>query len=169
MSEIILSIEELLNINYNILGYYKEKIYNKGEIIEIRYWENFVDNVYKNLKVKEIFNYFKNEINLTIGYNKIIEFYENDNVFATKNITKYFNNIEIFEHDYNKSLNMINEAKVYILNNFPYIEAKNILIDFNNSINLFINGNGDILRNEINNSTLFNETQKNKLLNILTY
>lgn len=169
MSEIILSIEEILNTNYNILGYYKEKIYNKGEIIEIRYWEKIIDNVYSNLKVKEIFNYIKNEINLSVGYNKIIEFYENDIIFATKNMTKYFNEIEIFKHDYNKSINMVNEAKAYVLKNFSYFEAKNILISFNDYINLYINGNGDVLRNEINNSTLFNETQKNELINILTY
>ena len=159
-------------LDYDIMGYHKKRTIIKGELTKVEYYKNFDGVNYSDLIVEETRQYTRNEIGLALYRTQNSKWYlENNTVGLEKTFIKYYTMNEMLSETMTRSTNIINEAKIYLLNNIGYSNGQNFMQSVGNEITLFINGTGQPLRDAVTNSTKEYMTIeiKNAVVEILTF
>jgi hypothetical protein len=163
----------LQNINYNIQGYHKERVFdNKGDVFTLSYYQNYdpVGEVFSNLKVRETRTYTRDNTNGLLTERAIlIEWYIGGNVIATKNLTKYYTSEEGYAMNQRARKNLTNKASMYLVSAVGLADSQNFLNSVATEISIYIEGDIQPLLDAISASTepYMNATVKGTLDSIL--
>jgi hypothetical protein len=150
-----------------------EKIIVKGNLILVNYYKNYdtISKEYSDLVVREHREYLRDENGLIIKRNQKTEWIMMDeSVGLTKNTIKYYNQTEAIQEGIDRRTNILDEAKVYCINNIGLQYSFDLLNSVATYVNLFKDGYTPPLRNVISASTKAYLTTelKNEIVNILT-
>lgn len=182
--------QELLTIDYDILGLHKQRIITKGELREIKYYRNYDQVNYTDLVIKEIRRYIRNPATGLLVY-RLLNIYwynTNDEVgFSVQNRAKHYTFQESREEMKIRRTNIIADAEKYLL----YLLIQNAVtelgveqgqpagfiqsLEFLGSVKFekdyYIDGIGQPLENAISNATqtYMTQTIKDTILDIITY
>lgn len=148
--------ENPMYLDYDIYGLQKQRIIIKGELIETNYFENydFQTEQYSNLIIKESRVYTRDSNGLVIFRIQTTEwFLENDSVGLTNSNVKYYSQKEAIQEGISRRTNMIDEAKVYCINNLGLNYSFDLLNSLETFIGVFKDGYTQPLRDSISAST----------------
>lgn len=153
------------DLNYDILGLYKERKFNKGELYEVNYYGEYdvTGQTYSDLVVKEQRTYYRiNELIHRREMN-IIWYYDSGLSGSTKQTTKYYTIEESLEAGVRRRRQVVSFLKIATLglitttSGVTIIEAEAIakpfLTDNQLVINLYIEGDEEPFKNLLATST----------------
>lgn len=177
----------LESLDYDILGLHKKRTIIAGELTQIDYYRNYdmQTMTYSDLVIRETRTYLRDEVGFP--HTRLLNIYwylENDGIgHSILNRPKYYDFKTATEEVVSRRQNLVAEAKeftftqLFINSGFNKITALTQSATFlanigaGNSINLYIEGNGQALTDAIANCSLEFVTQdiKTGLANILIY
>ncbi len=134
------SIDDPSLIDYDILGLHKKRTIVKGELILVEYFRDFDDiaQVYSDLVVKETRSYVRNQIGLALSRDMEITWYlKNGEIGVIKNTRKFYNSKESMTEGSTRRLNIIEEAKAYVLSVVGKANAFDLLSALKSFIELY--------------------------------
>ncbi len=137
------SIDDPSLIDYDILGLHKKRTIVKGELILVEYFRDFDDiaQVYSDLVVKETRSYVRNQIGLALSRDMEITWYlKNGEIGVIKNTRKFYNSKESMTEGSTRRLNIIEEAKAYVLSVVGQANAFDLLSALKSYIELYKDG-----------------------------
>ena len=104
------------NIDYNILGYYKEETFDsKGDLVSVNYYENYNGTTYSDLKVNETRVYERDAITgLLTKRTTTITWYIDGVEAGTKTTEKYYTAQKGFDRNKNARQNILDKASMYL-------------------------------------------------------
>lgn len=183
-------LNELMVIDYDILGLHKNRIITVGELREINYYRNYDQVTYTDLVIRETRRYIRNPATGLLIYRLLNVYWYNTNdevAFFIENRIKHYSFQESIEEMQTRRRNIIAEAKKYLLylliqdSVIEFGEQTGKMIGFQKSLEFlasvkiqsdyYADGIGQPLEDAINNSTFTYMTQqiKDALLSILVY
>jgi len=112
------------NIDYDILGFNKQRIIIKGELKQVNYYKNYTasSDTYSDLVVSEFRDYIRNDIGLVQYRNQTSNWIMNDNTTGlTLNFTKYYTAEEAIGEGIDRRGNMLAFAKTSLLDGLKAI------------------------------------------------
>ncbi len=182
--------DELLIIDYDILGLHKQRTITKGELREINYYRNYDQVNYTDLVIKENRRYVRNPATGLLVYRLLDIYWYNTNNeigFSIQNRAKHYTFQESREEMKIRRTNIIADAEKYLL----YLLIQNAVtelgveqgqpagfiqsLEFLGSVKFekdyYIDGIGQPLENAISNATqtYMTQTIKDAILDIITY
>jgi len=151
-------------INYDIRGYHKEKIFQYGELREVNYYENFNGGSFSNIVVKEQRSYTRDPIHNLAQYRTATHswYYNNDEIGAEKVTVKYYDSQSSLEEAYQRRQNVINQTKTYTLGALGRTYSFDFLTSVKDEMDLFKEGYIEPLPIAVQNSTKVYLTQQIK-------
>jgi hypothetical protein len=160
-------------IDYDVYGLHKEKIVVKGNLILVNYYKNYdiISKEYSDLVVREHREYLRDENGLAIKRNQKTEWIMMDeSVGLTKNTIKYYNQTEAIQEGIDRRTNIIDETKVYCINNIGLNYSFDLLNTVSVYVSLFKDGYTAPLREAISAlvKPYLTTELKNEIVNILT-
>lgn len=183
---------DLENIDYDLKGLHKKRIFNLGELRVIEYYKNFDLNTqtYNDLVVRETRKYLR-DTNTGLCYSRLINIYwyltNNEIGYSITNRPKYYNFAESRAEIRERRNNLVSDAEAYVLYilslNFSPLEVMTksvaLLTAIKNVKDLYLEGVAEPIINLVasaNNiiddlfidSTLISQV-KTTLLSIFTY
>jgi len=165
--------ENPIHLDYDVYGLQKEKIISKGNLILINYYKNFdtISKQYSDLVIREHREYLRDENGLVTTRKQVTEWIMTDDSVGLTNTTiKYYNQTEAIQEGIERRNNIIDEAKVYCINNIGLQYSFDLLNSVAAYVNLFKDGYTPPLRSAISASTkpYLTTELKNEIVNILT-
>lgn len=148
-----------INVNYNLLGYHKQEIFdNKGDLITLRYFREYdeVNDVFSNKAIEENRTYTRDVTTglLTKRQTTIDWFDESGNNVATKtNVTKYYSAKKGYAKNKRARQNLIDNASMYLLSQVGQTDATAFLRIVKSDINGYVGGDIQPLLDAISSST----------------
>lgn len=106
-------------IDYDVLGFNKKRTITKGELRAVEYYRNYTpsSNTYSDLVVSEFREYFRNAYGLATHRVQTSHWILNDDTTGlTKTFIKYYSQTESIQEGIDRRTNIIDEAKVCVLN-----------------------------------------------------
>jgi len=165
--------ESPIHIDYDVYGLHKEKIIVRGNLILVNYYKNYdtISKEYSDLVVREHREYLRDENGLVTKRNQTTEWIMMDESVGLINATvKYYNQTEAIQEGIDRRTNIIDEAKVYCINNIGLNYSFDLLNTVSVYVSLFKDGYTSPLRSAISASTkpYLTTELKNEIVNILT-
>ena len=115
--DMILSINPPIDIDYDLMGYHKNRIFDKGELVKVVYYENYnpFTNVYSGRAVEELRTYYRvnemlNRRDMTINW-----ILSNDTTGFTKTTRKYYTMLEAIQGGETRRANLISDLKITVI------------------------------------------------------
>ncbi len=113
----IISSHPPVDIDYDLLGYNKKRVFDKGELMHVIYYENFnqATNVYSGKVVEEIRDYYR--INQMLSRREMIInwFLEDGTTGHSKNTVKYYTMLEAIQAGETRRANLISDLKITVI------------------------------------------------------
>ena len=161
-----------VHIDYDVYGLHKEKIIVRGNLVLINYYRSYdkVSKQYDDLVVRESRKYLRDENGLVIERNQKTEWILSDeSVGLVNTTTKFYNQTEAIQEGIDRRTNIIDEAKVYCINNIGLNYSFDLLNNVSSHIVLFKDGLTQPLRDAISASTkvYLTEELKENIIEIL--
>lgn len=168
------SIDDPTLIDYDILGLYKKRTIVKGELVLVEYFREFdeIEQIYSDLIVKETRSYVRNQIGLALKRDMEITWYlKNGEIGIVKNTRKFYNSKEAMTEGSTRRLNIIEEAKSYVLNAVGQANAFDLLSELKSYIELYKDGYRAPLINYVGtvNKAYIDENMRTEIIKILTF
>jgi len=143
------------DIDYNILGYHKQEVFDiKGDLTTVNYHKNYDGVTYSDLKVKEERTYTRDvATGLLIERDTVITWYLDGNEAGTKNTKKYYTAQKGFVNNKRARQNLIDKASMYLFSQIGKTDARIFWGLMKGFVDDYV-ATGDLaLVTEINNST----------------
>ena len=147
-------IDDPSKIDYDILGFHKNRTIVKGELVLVEYYRNYDGTTYSDLVVKETREYFRNPVT-TLAYkrNQVTTWYfDDDSVGLELSFEKFYSPSESIAESITRRTNIIAEAKLYVLMAVGLPYAQDFMMDINDPINLYINGATQFMYDAVQNT-----------------
>lgn len=158
------TLDDPQNIDYDIMGFHKKRIINKGELNTIEYYKNytFSSDTYSDLVVRESRVYTKDSLGIVMYRDLSIDWFLNDDtVGVTKSYRKYYSPDAALQEGIDRRSNIINSAKAVLLRELKNLVGEptnqqyafDFLLGISAQINYFKEGYTQPLKDAVNNST----------------
>lgn len=166
--------ESPIHLDYDIFGLHKNRTIVKGELVLVDYYKNYdpISKMYSDLTVREHREYVRDENGLVKHRNQTTEWIMFDESVGLTNTTvKYYTQKEAIQEGIDRRTNLIDDAKVYCINNLGLNYSFDLLNSLSTFINLFKEGYTQPLKDAISASTkVYLTTQlKEDIINILIF
>lgn len=159
-------------INFNTLGYHKQRTIIKGVLISTKYWRNYEDDTYSDLILEERREFERDEIEIIIYRLLYIDYYFEDGTLGLTHDVgyKYYLGEESIKEGTTRRTNVINEAKYYLVQQVGQSYAFDFLLGVKVLMGYYYDGYTQPLRDAIDISTKTYMTTeiKETLIEILT-
>jgi hypothetical protein len=147
-----------INLDYDILGYHKEKIFDsKGDLTTVNYYKVYDGTTYSDLEIKETRVYTRDATTkLATKRDMTIEWFEDDEVTVafTKITEKYYTPKEGWGVNKRSRQNLLDTASMYLLGQVGLDDSKAFWKTLNQTVVEDYKEIGDLtLVTEINSST----------------
>lgn len=155
------------DLNYDVLGLFKERNFDKGELFEVNYWGSYDPSgkTYSDLVIKELRTYFRENELVVRREMDIVWYYDSGLSGATKHTTKIYTPEESLESGVRRRRQVIANVKITTLgliqavSGISIIEAEVAAKPFLNmyalEISQYIEGDEQPLKDILLNSTAF--------------
>lgn len=151
--------------DYNFYQGYKEKVFEDGELKEVRIWKGFNGVSYNTLAVKESITYVRNSSGYVMYRTNYIQWYlEDGNVGVSQNGMKIYDFVSSMEEGVTRRSNRIDFLKADLIGKLVAIqgyslidaeaEAKPLLSEQASNIGLYKEGDTASLTNGLTISTI---------------
>jgi len=158
--------------DYDIMGFHKKRTIIKGELSIIEYYKYYNGIDYSDLIVRETRIYTRNSLGLVLYRTLVSDWYlENGNIGYTKTNIKYYSPQESINEGIIRRENVIDEAKIYVLNTVGQSNAFDLLNTVKSYIELYKDGYKQPLLDSISSidKSYLTQTIKNNIVSILTF
>lgn len=157
-----------LNLDYDIIGLHKKRIFNKGELYKVEYYGKFnsINNQYSELCVVEDRVYYRHNRMLHKREMDITWYYNDGTSGLTKHTIKYYTTDEAIQAGEIRRRNVISTLKtstvglIMMTSGLTQTQAETLGLEFldmyNGHISKYIEGVESILKNDILTDTNFN-------------
>ena len=116
------------NLDYSILGYHKESIFDtKGDLVTVNFYLNYDGVTYSDLRVKETRVYTRDVVTgLLTRRDMTIQWFDTDGVTViyTKVTTKHYTAQKGYSLNKRARQNLIDTASMYLLSQVGLVDAK---------------------------------------------
>lgn len=146
------------DVDYRLNGYHKKQTFDaKGDLVIVEYYQNYDEQSkqFSNLKVRESRTYTRNATTTLLEKRVInIEWFKgNDEKYAEKTITKFYDAQEGYQGNKRARRNLINKASMYLLNEVGLENGKTFLDGVGSKITVYVDGSIQPLLDAIANSS----------------
>jgi hypothetical protein len=166
--------ENPVHIDYDVYGFHKQRNIVAGELILVNYYRSYdqISEMYNDLILKEYREYSR-DVNGMVKYRtQTTEWIMTDESIGLTNTTiKYYTQKEAIQEGIDRRSNLIDDAKVYCVNNLGLNYSFDLLNSVATYVNLFKEGYTQPLRDSISASTKGYLTiqMKEDIVGILTF
>jgi hypothetical protein len=135
------SLDDPTSIDYDIIGLHKNRTIVFGELINVKYYQDYDGFTYSGLVIEESRVFIRNSDGVATRRDMNIKWYlNNGDIGLEKNTIKYYSLVEGIDEGVTRRTNIIDNAKVACLLNLGRDYSFDLLTSVKAQIGLFIDG-----------------------------